>query len=154
MRIGLSWLDFKVGFRMLARYPMLTVVGSLAMAVGIAVGAGTFEVITRVAAPSLPLPQGDRIVGLTYWHRTESDRRPPSAYDVGSWQDELRTLQDVGAFRLVQRNLIVGDQVGEPVDGAEISAAGFRTAGVPALIGRVIVEDDETPQSPAVVVPL
>src|SRR5918994_4027875 len=28
MRIGLSWLDFKLGFRLLSRYPMLTVVGS------------------------------------------------------------------------------------------------------------------------------
>ena len=33
MRMGLFWLDFKLGVRMLSRYPMLTVVGSLAMAV-------------------------------------------------------------------------------------------------------------------------
>ena len=66
MRMGPSWLDFKLGFRMLARYPMLTIVGSLAMAVAIAVGAGTFEIITRVTDPSLPLPDGDRMVGLSY----------------------------------------------------------------------------------------
>src|SRR5436190_573747 len=28
MRIGLSWLDFKVGLRMLSRYPMLTSSGA------------------------------------------------------------------------------------------------------------------------------
>ena len=114
MRMGLSWLDFKLGFRMLSRYPMLTVVGSLAMAVAIGVGAGTFEVITRVTDPSLPLPDGDRIVGLNYWHRAESGVRPPSSYDVVNWREGLRTLEDIGAFRLVQRNLIVGEQVGEP----------------------------------------
>ena len=152
MRIGLSWLDFKVGFRMLSRYPMLTIVGSLAMAVAIGVGAGTFEVITRVTDPSLPLPDGDRIVGLNYWHRTESDTRPPSSYDVLNWREGLRTLEYIGAFRLVQRNLIVGDQVGEPVDAAEISAAAFRVTGVPPLMGRVLVDEDESPQSPAVVV--
>jgi predicted permease len=152
MRMGLSWLDFKVGIRMLSRYPMLTVVGSLAMAVAIAVGAGTFEVITRVTNPTLPLPDGDRIVGLNYWHRAESDTRPPSAYDVLNWREGLRTLEDIGAFRPVQRNLIVGDQVGEPVVAAEISAAAFRVAGIPPLMGRVLVDDDESPQSPAVVV--
>jgi putative ABC transport system permease protein len=152
MRIGLSLLDFKLGFRMLFRYPMLTVVGSLAMAVAIAVGAGTFEVITRVTDPSLPLPGGDRIVGLNYWDRAASDSRPPSAYDVLNWREGLRALEDIGAFRPVQRNLIVGDQVGEPVDAAEISAAGFRVAGVPALMGRVLVDEDESPRSPAVVV--
>lgn len=152
MRMGLSWLDFKLGFRMLSRYPMLTVVGSLAMAVAIAVGAGTFEVITRVTDPSLPLPGGDRIVGLNYWHRAEADTRPPSAYDVLNWREGLRTLEDIGAFRLVQRNLIVGEQVAEPVDAAEISAAAFRVAGVPPLIGRALVDEDESPQSPVVVV--
>ena len=152
MRSGLSWLDFKLGFRMLSRYPMLTVVGSLAMAVAIGVGAGTFEIITRVTNPSLPLPDGDRIVGLNYWHLAESDARPSSAYDVLNWREGLRTLEDIGAFRLIQRNLIVGEQVGEPVDAAEISAAAFRVAGVPPLIGRVLVDEDESPQSPAVVV--
>ena len=150
--MGLSWLDFKLGFRMLSRYPMLTVVGSLAMAVAIGVGAGTFEVITRVTDPSLPLPDGDRIVGLNYWHRAESGARPPSPYDVLTWREGLRTLEDIGAFRLVQRNLIVGEQVGEPVDAAEISAAAFRVTGVPPLMGRVLVDEDESPQSPAVVV--
>jgi putative ABC transport system permease protein len=152
MRMGLSWLDFKLGFRMLARYPMLTVVGSLAMAVAIGVGAGTFEVIARVTDPSLPLPGGDRIVGLNYWHRAEFGARPASPYDVLNWREGLRTLEDIGAFRLVQRNLIVGEQVGEPVDAAEISAAAFRVTGVPPLIGRVLVDEDESPQSPAVVV--
>jgi predicted permease len=152
MRTGLSWLDFKLGFRMLARYPMLTVVGSLAMAVAIGVGAGTFEVITRVTNPSLPLPNGDRIVGLNYWDRTEPGVRAPSSYDALTWREGLRNVEDIGAFRLVQRNLIVDGQVGEPVDTAEISAAAFRVTGVPPLMGRVLVDADESPGSPAVVV--
>jgi predicted permease len=152
MRMGLSWLDFKVGFRMLSRYPMLTVVGSLAMAVAIGVGAFTFEVITRVIDPSLPLPNGDRIVGLNYWDRTEPGIRPPSAYDFVNWREGLGTLEDIGAFRLVQRNLIVDGQVGELVDAAEISAAAFRVTRVPPLMGRVLVDEDESPRSPAVVV--
>jgi putative ABC transport system permease protein len=152
MRMGLSWLDFKLGFRMLARYPMLTVVGSLAMAVAIAVGAGTFEIIMRLTNPSLPLPNGDRIVGLNYWDRTEPGIRAPSSYDVLTWREGLRNVEDIGAFRLVQRNLIVDGQVGEPVDAAEISAAAFRVTGVPPLMGRVLVDADESPGSPAVVV--
>ena len=150
--MGLSWLDFKLGFRMLSRYPMLTVVGSLAMAVAIAVGAGTFEVIKRVTNPSLPLPNGDRIVGLNYWDRTEPGVRAPFSYDALTWREGLRNVEDIGAFRLVQRNLIVDGQVGEPVDAAEISAAAFRVTGVPPLMGRVLVDADESPGSPAVVV--
>ncbi len=43
-------------------------------------------------------------------------------------------------------------QVGDPVDAAEISAAAFRVTGVPPLMGRVLVDADEAPGSPAVVV--
>ena len=152
MRTRPSWLDFKLGFRMLSRYPMLTVAGSLAMAVGIGAGAGLFEVITRVTDPSLPLPDGDRIVALSYWNRAESGVRQPASYDVLTWREGMRTIQDIGAFRLIQRNLIVGEQVAGPVDAVEISAAAFRVTGVAPLLGRALVDEDETPQSPAVVV--
>ena len=37
-----SSLDFKVGFRMLARYPGLTIVSTVAIAVAIALGATYF----------------------------------------------------------------------------------------------------------------
>jgi putative ABC transport system permease protein len=152
MRVGMSWLDFKLGLRMLSRYPMLTIVGGLAMAVAIGVGAGTFEVIKRVTDPSLPLLEGERIVGLNYWDRAESTLRPPTAYDFLSWREGLRTLEDIGAFRLVQRNLAVGEEVGEPVEAAEISAVGFRLIRVAPQLGRPLVEEDEAPQAPAVVV--
>ena len=47
--LHVSWLDFKLGFRMLGRYPGLTIVGGLAMAFAIWVGAGAFEVLRQVA---------------------------------------------------------------------------------------------------------
>src|SRR4029453_8514335 len=89
---------------------------------------------------------------VNYWDRAESSARPASLYDVLNWREGLRTVKDIGAFRLVQRNLIVGDQVGEPVAAAGVIAAAFRVAGVPPLMGRALVDEDESPQSPAVVV--
>src|SRR5829696_8158512 len=52
---GLS-LDLKLGFRMLAKYPGLTVVGGLAMAFGIWFGAVTFQMLGIVTGTKLPLP--------------------------------------------------------------------------------------------------
>jgi putative ABC transport system permease protein len=64
MRARLSWLDFKLGFRMLLRDPGLTVVGGLAMAFAIALGASVFALAMQVVNPTLPLSDGDRVVGL------------------------------------------------------------------------------------------
>ena len=62
-------MELRLGVRMLVRYPGLTVVGGLAMAFAILVGAGVFEVVKRATDPVLPLPDGEDIVGLTYWDR-------------------------------------------------------------------------------------
>jgi putative ABC transport system permease protein len=152
MRMGLSWLDFKLGFRMLYRYPMLTVVGSLAMAFAIGAGAATFEVIKRATDPDLPLPDGERIVGLNYWNQAEYSQKFPTSYDFLEWRKELRSVQDIGAFRPMQRNLVVGEEVGAPVNVAEISPAAFQVARVPPLLGRTLMQADEDPSAPAVVV--
>ena len=75
------------------------------MAFAILVGAGVFEVVKRATDPVLPLPDGEDIVGLTYWDRGENVRKPASSYDFLTWREELTTDQDVGAFRVVERNL-------------------------------------------------
>ena len=42
MSIGFSWIDFRLAGRMLVRYPGLTLVSVLGMAVGIAIATATF----------------------------------------------------------------------------------------------------------------
>lgn len=150
--MGTSWLDFRLGIRMLVRYPVLTVVGGLAMAFAIGVGVGTFEAIKRATDPALPLPDGERIVGFTYWDAAEFTRAPTTPYDFLMWREGLRTVQDMGGFRLLQRNLAVGQEGGEPAEVAEISAAAFRVTRVPPLLGRTLVEADEDPSATPVVV--
>ena len=145
-------MELRLGVRMLVRYPGLTVVGGLAMAFAILVGAGVFEVVKRATDPVLPLPGGEDIVGLTYWDRMENVRRRASSYDFLTWREQLTTLKNVGAFRVLERNLATNGGVGEPVMVAQISAAAFQVTRVPPLLGRTLLEADEKLGSPAVVV--
>jgi hypothetical protein len=48
--------------------PRLSIVGGIAIAFAIAAGAGTFEFLTQLVHPTLPLYDGDRIVGIRLWH--------------------------------------------------------------------------------------
>ena len=154
---GLAWvagmrLDFVLGFRMLAKHPGLTLVGGLAIAFAIAVGAASFEVAGQLLHPRLPLPDGDRVVGLHNWDAAASRARRRAAADLLAWRAEARTVEELGAFRTLPRNLITGDGPVEPVQVAEMSATGFRVARVPPLLGRTLVEADEAPGAPPVVV--
>jgi len=67
MSTGFSWMDFKLGFRMLVRYPGLTLVGVFGMAIAIAIAAGASSTINRFTDPALPLDAGDRIITVLTW---------------------------------------------------------------------------------------
>ncbi|MHB1168012.1 MAG: ABC transporter permease [Longimicrobiales bacterium] len=156
--LTLSWLDFKLGFRMLVRYPALTVVSVLAIAFAIWIGTGTFEFAKQVLFPTLPLPAGERIVGIENHDVSTSRANRQLLHDLVTWRSELRSVEDLGAFRVVQRNLVIpggagaGGGAGEPVHVAEMSAAGFRVARVPPMLGRPLIAADEEPGAPLVAV--
>ena len=147
-----SWLDFKLGLRMLLKYPGLTLVSGLALAFAIAVGAGFFEFFTQVADTRLPVAGHERLVGIRLWHRAESEAEQHLAFDFLRWREQAKTMEDLGAFRLLDRNLIANGEGGEPVRVAEISASAFRVTGVSPLLGRPLVEADEQVSAPHVMV--
>jgi hypothetical protein len=63
-QLRFSGLDFKVGFRMLARYPGLTLVGTLAIAVAIALGSLYFEALNKWQNPRLPVQDAERVISI------------------------------------------------------------------------------------------
>lgn len=150
--LNVSWLDVKLGIRMLTKYPGLTVVGGLGLAVGVAISVGLFAALKAYVYPTLPLEEGERIVALENRdvERNNADRH--ALHDFATWREELRTILDLGAFRMVRRNLIGVDAPPELVQVAEMTASGFRVARVPPRLGRHLVEADERPGAPPVVV--
>jgi putative ABC transport system permease protein len=148
----ISWLDMKLGARMIYRYPGLTVIGGLAMGVAIALGAGVMGVIALMSDPKIPLDEGERIVGIQVWGTISNNAERRIAYDLATWKSELKTVRDVGAFRSAVRAVGANDGRAEPGRGAEMSASGFRVARVSPLLGRYLLDDDERVGAPLVVV--
>ena len=152
MKNRISWLDVKLGARMLVKHPGLTVVGGLAIAVAVAVSTSWFTFVHSSLYPVLPLPEGDRIVALENWDVKENNEERRSLRDLALWRAELKSVRDVAAFRDLTRNLIGPGGPPEPVQVAEMTASGFSLARVPPLLGRYVVPADELPGAPPVVV--
>ena len=140
MRIGFTRLDLKLAGRMLVKYPGLSLVAGISIAFAVAIGAVFFELFTQALHPTLPLPDGDRIVGLRNWDVSRNRAEPHVAHDLARWR-ELPSLDSLAAFRSTERNLIVGD-ASAPLSLAEMSASGFRVARVPPLLGRPLLDAD------------
>ncbi|HZB24687.1 MAG TPA: ABC transporter permease [Vicinamibacterales bacterium] len=152
MSTGFSWIDLKLALRMLVRYPGLTIIAVVGMAVGMAISAGAFTIVYGLLDPSLPLDEGDRIVSLVNFDAATNNREPRKMRDFAVWREELKSVQDVGATRNVARNLIAPGAQPETITAAEITASGFRIARVQPALGRYILPEDERPGAPPVVV--
>jgi predicted permease len=144
--------DYKLGVRMLVKYPGLTLAGGLALAIAIGLGAGWYDLTQDFWRPQVPLPQGDRIVEIEMRDPTIVGDEHRILHDFLIWREDLRSVEELGAYRTLQRNLVLGEALPEPVTVAEINASAFRLASVPPLLGRPLLDADERPGAPDVVV--
>ena len=101
---GLAWLagmslDFKLGLRMMLKYPGLTFIGVVGLSVAVAIGAAAFGMISNFIAGSLPLDEGDRIVAIQNLNSGSDDRGRPKG-NCGAdrrdarWHDDSRVRED------------------------------------------------------------
>jgi putative ABC transport system permease protein len=146
-----SLLDFRLGGRMLVKYPGLAVMSVTAMAFAVAVGAVTFEVARDVMFPKLPLPDGERIVRL-YDRDADGNRAGLRPAELVHLRESTRTLLTVGAWRPVERKLWLGEGAAVPVRGVAVTAGAFALTGRPPLLGRPLLPSDEEPGAVPVMV--
>ena len=147
-----SWLDFKVGFRMLARYPGLTLVGTVAIAVAIALGTIYFEAVNKYQNPRLPIRDGDRVISIHVWDANAVAPEGRLLHDFATWREQVKTVDHLGAAIVFVRNLATEDGRVEPVRGAEVTASAFGLLETAPLLGRPLTAHDEQPAEPPVVV--
>jgi len=152
-QIGLSWLDVKLGVRMLAKYPGLSLVSVMGMSVAIAIGAGGFGLIHALADAELPLNEGDRVVTLESARVGDAGgTRRNALQDFVLWREELESVRDLSAFVSDHEPLAVpGGSLAE-VPVARMTASGFRVTRVAPVLGRTLLEEDERDGATPVVV--
>src|SRR5688572_29501297 len=101
------WLDVKLGFRMLIKFPGLALAGVAGIAVAVAIAVGSFSFIYGAfMVSSIPLEEGDRIVSIEIWDAAAGRPEPRSLYDYNVWRKGLNSVQEISAFRILTPNLI------------------------------------------------
>ena len=150
-RIDVSWLDVKLGLRMLVKHPGLTAVAVFALAIGIPVGLAPWHLVNAIEAP-LPVDEGARVQVLRYWNEATSRQDATRLDDFVEWRATLTGFEALGAARRGVYNVNADTELMPPVRGAEVTASTFDILRVPPLHGRTIIAADEVPGAPDVVV--
>lgn len=146
-----SWLDFKLGLRMLVKYPGMTIVAGLAIAFTVTLGVTGFEFASDWMSPRIPLPAGDRLVEIGKYDRFRTNEDPRLLHEYEVWEQELRSVEELGAFMSYRRSIFT-DRGGTTVVAADITASALAMARTPPLHGRLLSEADEVPGAPDVAV--
>lgn len=155
---GTAWLsgvslDLRLGVRMLVRYPGLAIVGGLGLAVATTVATVAVGLISSMMNPAVPLPGGDRMVMLqNYDTRQQDPNQSTHLHDLETWRRSLSSVEQLGAFRTVRRNLLEEGATPELVRVAEISPSAFALTLTPPLLGRPLLSSDERAEAGNVVV--
>jgi putative ABC transport system permease protein len=149
---GISWLDWKLGARLLLRYPALTIIGGLSLAAAIAIGAVGVELAGELLYKPLPFDEGRRVVLLETQDVAASRVEPRVLHDFAIWRRRLQTVVELGAARVSERNVLTGEGRVEALRLAEITASAFPLTRVSPLLGRALQPADERPGAEPVVV--
>ena len=155
---GIGWLhglslDLRLGVRMLAKYPGLTFVGVLGIAVAVAIGTLAFAAVDTVTSTALPVPGGDRVVAIRNIDLKANDAgRSTHLHDLAEWRESLRGIDAIAAYRTMDRNVFPDEARPSSVRLAEMTASGFRLTRVAPVRGRYLLDEDEREGAADVVV--
>jgi predicted permease len=135
--------DVKLGFRMLRKYSGLTIAGGLALAMAIGLGAGWYDFSQDLFRPRLSLPDGHRLVEIELRDPLANRNEQRLLYDFAGWRRDARSVEQLSAYRTLERALRRGGERVESAVVAETTASAFRVARVPPLLGRTLLDSDE-----------
>src|SRR4029453_9826496 len=149
---AVSWLDWELGARLLLKYPALTIIGGLSLAAAIAIGAVGIELADELLYKRLPFDEGGRVVRLETQDTAASRVEPRLLHDFAIWRRSLKTVVELGAAHLSERNVLTGEGRVESRRVAEITASAFPLPRVQSLLGRPLQPADELQSAEPVVV--
>jgi putative ABC transport system permease protein len=146
------WQDLRYALRTLTKNPAFTSIAIVAIALGIGANTVIFSAVNAVLLRPLPFKNPEQLVmvweNATHLGFPKNTPAPPNFLD---WQKQNTVFTGMAAMAERSFNLT---GVGEPerLDGRRVSANLFDLLGVPALLGRTFVPEDDRPGSHVVLV--
>ena len=137
--------DIKFGLRMMLKSPSMSIVATIALALGIGANTAIFSVVNAVLLRPLPFPNPDSLVALFETNQRRGTIRGshsyPNFFDIRS---QNTSFEQVATYRT--SDFIMTGR-GEPARlmGAVTTADLFPLLGVAPSMGRTFVADEDKP---------
>ncbi|MBC8089698.1 MAG: ABC transporter permease [Phycisphaerae bacterium] len=150
-QLRVSWIDVKLGVRMLVKYPVLSIASVFALAVGIPIGLAPGHLANALNAP-LPGDRDNRVRAIRYWDPATQGIAATSYGDFDVWSRSVSSFSSLAAFRAITLNVSSGPERAEPVASTQVTGSAFEILGVVPQLGRTLNATDASRGAPDVAV--
>jgi len=144
--------DARYALRMLRKNLSLTIVVVFSLAIGIGANSAIFSMVDALLLRSLPYPQSERLANV--WLHSPGIgifRDWPSPGQYVDIQNENHSFAEMAIARLTSFTL-TGLERPELVDGMRSSSSLFHMLGAKALMGRLLLPEEDKPGKPQVAI--
>jgi putative ABC transport system permease protein len=142
--MGTLWNDIRYGVRTLRRSPGFLTVAVLTLALGIGANTAIFSVVDAVLLRPLPFRAPDQLVAL-YETESAEGSYPLTGADYVDWRTQNQTFQDMTAYSYQEYFNASGTGEPERAVVVETQANFFSLLGVPPVLGRTFLKDEDQP---------
>lgn len=138
-----SWLDVKLGMRMMRKYPGVSLAIVFALAVGIPVSLLPNHLVSHALRQSPPFDEGERVVGIV--GSGQDGRAELRVADYETLRERVKSFASLGAVIQQEVNVVSGDGWSDGESAALMTATVFTLARVQPIMGRTLQAADEVP---------
>ena len=139
------WQDIRYGIRMLLKAPSVSIVATIALALGIGANTAIFSVVNAVLLRPLPFANSEQLMNVWETDPTRGYSRGSASYpNFVDWREQNHVFERTASYHTID---FIMTGRGEPtrLEGGVVNADLFPLLGVAPVIGRGFLPDEDKP---------
>src|SRR2546423_1866445 len=139
------WQDIRYGIRMLVKAPSLSIVATIALALGIGANTAIFSVVNAVLLRPLPFANSEQLMMVWETDPTRGYSRGSASYpNFVDWREQNHVFEHTASYHTIDF-IMTGRGEAARLQGAVVNADLFPLLGVAPVIGRGFLPDEDKP---------
>ena len=139
------WKDIRYGIRMLLKAPSVSIVATIALALGIGANTAIFSVVNAVLLRPLPFANPEELMMVWESDSSRGQIRGTASYpNFTDWRAQNHVFEYLAAY-YTNDIIMTGRGESTRLQGAVVSAELFPLLGVAPVVGRTFLPDEDKP---------
>ena len=139
------WQDIRYGVRMLLKAPSISIVATIALALGIGANTAIFSVVNAVLLRPLPFASSEQLMNVWETDSVRGSTRGSASYpNFVDWREQNHVFEHISTYHNSDF-IMTGRGESTRLQGAVVNADLFPLLGVTPVIGRGFLPAEDNP---------